>query len=84
MKNTFNIDRVSAAAGLVSTKQNFDSIIEFIDNLPPAPAETTPMFVVGLGDLAEDSPRPSLSTAAALQNAPNKRENYFTVPIVVE
>ena len=34
--------------------------------------------------LREDTPRPSLTTKAALQNAPEQADNMFQVPRVVE
>ena len=40
--------------------------------------------VLGLGDLADDTPQQSFSIEEVLMNAPRKRGRYFTVPQIVD
>jgi aspartyl-tRNA(Asn)/glutamyl-tRNA(Gln) amidotransferase subunit C len=73
--------------------RDLNSILGFIDtlneldtsNVPPlAQVTAADSSTAKHSDLRDDTPRPSLSHEAALQNAPEHDENFFKVPKVIE
>lgn len=61
-------------------------ILEYFDQLKKLDIENVPPMTHAVpieNVLREDVIKPGLSTPEALQNAPEKKENYFQVPKVV-
>lgn len=91
---TFDLDHVAELARLELTpeeKARFASqlgdILAYIDQLKEvdvSSVEPTAHAFPVHNVWAEDEPAPGLSIEAALRNAPQKRDNMFAVPKVVE
>lgn len=64
-----------------------DSILDFIDTLKKVSIEGVPPTSHALpinNVLREDSPAPSLPAEKTFSNAPSRKNNFFTVPKVIE
>lgn len=62
------------------------SILAYIDQLATVNTEGVEpkeQFILAENVFREDEPRPSLSQAEALKNAPRKENGYFVVPKVI-
>jgi len=69
----------------VKLDKEFKGILKFVDEGgTTGEHRAISGIILGLGDLAEDVPRPSMPIEEVLMNAPRKRGRYFVVPQVVE
>jgi aspartyl-tRNA(Asn)/glutamyl-tRNA(Gln) amidotransferase subunit C len=73
-------ERERAATELTQILSYFEKLAE----LDTENVEPTAQVIPTVNVLREDTVRPSLAPAAALQNAPESADNMFQVPRVVE
>ena len=69
---------------MVSDLSNILGYIEKLDELDTRDVEPT-SHVVGITNvMRNDSPRPSISADEALSNAPDRVDNFYRVPRIIE
>ena len=88
VKHVAHLARIDLAAKELETlSRQLEDILDFIDKLKQVDikdiAPTSHILPIN-NVLRDDSPRESLSSGQALENAPQKHGNFFGVPKVIE